>query len=130
MIPGRVRRFDASALTVPHIGWNGLNLQKNAPLLEGMHGSRVYFVHSYRATPDDRNKDWIAATTAYGPPFVAAVQKGAINAAQFHPEKSGPEGLKIMARGSFLRGALQQRFCFLRSCPATPGSGGRGPLRY
>lgn len=98
MIPGQVRRFDDTKLTVPHIGWNGLNLQKDAPLLEGMQGSRVYFVHSYRAAAEERNKEWIAATCAYGPPFAAAVQKGAVNAAQFHPEKSGAEGLKVLVR--------------------------------
>lgn len=98
IIPGQVRRFDDTKLTVPHIGWNGLNLHKNAPLLEGMQGSRVYFVHSFRAVPDERNTEWIAATCAYGAPFAAAVQKGAVNATQFHPEKSGAEGLRLMAR--------------------------------
>lgn len=53
IIPGVVARFDSSTgLCVPHIGWNGLQLQQpSASLLEGVNGRHVYFVHSYRATP-------------------------------------------------------------------------------
>jgi glutamine amidotransferase/cyclase len=65
-------------------------------------GDRLYFVHSYRATPSEENKDWVLATCEYGGEFIAAVQKGDVMACQFHPEKSGEKGLSIFK--NFLEG--------------------------
>ncbi|GMH44773.1 hypothetical protein BSKO_12725 [Bryopsis sp. KO-2023] len=97
IIPGYVAKFDTSlGLPVPHIGWNNLHLKKKSDLLDPVENDRVYFVHSYRAIPDAKNEDWVLATSNYGGEFVAAVGKGNMYASQFHPEKSGKVGLKIL----------------------------------
>jgi glutamine amidotransferase/cyclase len=102
LIPGVVRRFPAGALSVPHMGWNGLRQTRGTALLEGMEGEKFYFVHSYCARPDAGNADWVIAETDYGLPFASAVQRGDVMALQFHPEKSGPAGLEVLRR--FLAG--------------------------
>jgi glutamine amidotransferase/cyclase len=100
LVPGRVARFDAAAgLPVPHIGWNDLIAAPGrgaAPLLAAAADRRVYFVHSFRAEAAAANADWVLATAEYGGEFVAAVQRGAVCATQFHPEKSGAAGLDIL----------------------------------
>ena len=96
IIKGYVKRFDDESLSVPHIGWNDVKLKKRSMLFSGYKGEKFYFVHSYRAVPDESNKDWILATTDYGGEFISAVQKGNIVAVQFHPEKSGKAGLRIL----------------------------------
>lgn len=97
LIPGRVTHFDTSlGLPVPHIGWNDLLQKRPSGLLSHVGDRRVYFVHSYHATPAPENADWVLATSDYGGEFVAAVQKGNVCATQFHPEKSGAAGLDIM----------------------------------
>jgi glutamine amidotransferase len=86
-------RFPESNEKVPHVGWNSLEVSPNARLLAGVHaGEHVYFTHSYRApvTTDT------AATTHYIEPFAAAVERGNVFGVQFHPEKSGDTGLKIL----------------------------------
>jgi glutamine amidotransferase/cyclase len=126
IIPGKVTAFDPELfkLPVPHIGWNTLDLRSDnaaaRELLAGVCGGaagktsnnngtssssseRVYFVHTYHASPLDSNKEWVAATSEYGEPFVAAVAKGQVAAVQFHPEKSGAAGLRIL--GNFLAGS-------------------------
>ena len=70
--------------------------RRQSRLLSQVGDRRVYFVHSYRATPSPENDDWVLATTEYGSSFVSAVQKGEISATQFHPEKSGTAGLDII----------------------------------
>ena len=103
LIPGRVARFDACAgLPVPHIGWNDVSPVRESALLSRLDGRRLYYVHSFRAVPDDANGEWVLATSTYGAPFVAAVGKGGVVATQFHPEKSGDAGLDVL-RG-FLEG--------------------------
>ena len=77
-------------------------------LLAKLGDRRLYFVHSYRATPRPQNEAWVAATTAYGGPFVSAVQRGHVAATQFHPEKSGVAGLDVLS--SFLRGGQDPDF--------------------
>lgn len=97
IIPGTVTRFDPShGLPIPHIGWNTLDLPRPSHILGDDPARRVYFVHSYHATPTDANADWVAATSTYGGRFVAAVQRGNVVATQFHPEKSGAAGLDIL----------------------------------
>lgn len=99
LIPGVVGRFDSSdGLTVPHIGWNSLQIEKDAKILDDVSGRHVYFVHSYRAMPSDSNEEWVTATCNYGDKFIASVRKGNVHAVQFHPEKSGDVGLSILSR--------------------------------
>ena len=99
-LPGRVvplaEAFDAQGirLKVPHIGWNDLTLTSAHPLMRHtQNGDFVYFVHSYYAV-DCRQS--IAATAHYGVDVPAAVARGNVCGCQFHPEKSGPVGLRIL----------------------------------
>jgi imidazole glycerol-phosphate synthase len=96
LIPGLVRRFDSTELSVPHMGWNGVRVERPSPLFADYQGEKFYFVHSYHAEPGPGNADWRLATTDYGRPFLSAVQRGRVAAVQFHPEKSGAAGLKAL----------------------------------
>ena len=84
-----------SDLQVPHIGWNALKLiNSESPLFSKINdGDFVYFVHSFYV---DQCDDSLAATTEYGAEMTAAVSKGNIHGCQFHPEKSGEVGLRIL----------------------------------
>jgi len=94
IIPGRVTRF-RTELSVPHIGWNSVRVHQPSPLFAGFSGDeKLYFVHSFHVAPE--REDVILATTDYGQEFVSAVQLGRVTATQFHPEKSGPTGLRIL----------------------------------
>ena len=98
-ISGTVKRFHTD-LSVPHIGWNGLNVKQPSAIFNGLAGDeKVYFVHSYHVVTDDPSV--VLTTTDYGYPFVSAVQRGRVVATQFHPEKSGETGLRIL--GNFIR---------------------------
>ena len=81
-------------MKIPHVGWNSLAIARNeASILEGVaDGAQVYFTHSYVApvTGD------ASAITEHGEPFAAVVQRGYIAGVQFHPEKSGDVGLRIL----------------------------------
>ncbi len=83
-------------LSVPQIGWNGINIKKKSPILSDYDDEKLYFVHSFRAQQNDNNKNWILTTTNYGEEFISSVQKGNVIATQFHPEKSGAAGLNIL----------------------------------
>lgn len=96
LIPGQIRRFDDGRLSVPHMGWNDVRVERPSPLFADYAGEKLYFVHSYRAEPNAENADWRLATTDYGAPFLSAVQKGRVGAVQFHPEKSGAAGLRLL----------------------------------
>lgn len=104
VLPGQVERFPAAALSVPHMGWNGLRPRRESALLAGLEAERFYFVHSYCARADAGTADWLLAETDYGQPFVAAVQHGQVIALQFHPEKSGEPGIELLRR--FLAGEV------------------------
>ena len=98
VIPGKVIKFDESKMAVPHIGWNGRVLHQKSPVLDfvGEHDD-VYFVHSFYAPITEENKEWILTSTTYaGQRFISGVQRGAVVATQFHPEKSGSTGLKVL----------------------------------
>jgi glutamine amidotransferase len=85
--------FAESPEKVPHVGWNSLEIRPDSKLLAGVEkGEFVYFTHSYKGpvTADT------AATTFYIEPFAAAVERGNVMGTQFHPEKSGATGLKIL----------------------------------
>jgi glutamine amidotransferase/cyclase len=104
VLPGTVKRF-AVDLAVPHIGWNGIKTRVRSPLLEGLRGDeKLYFVHSYYVAP--REKSDVLATTDYGCAFVSAVQRGNLVATQFHPEKSGATGLRLLK--NFIASAAPQ----------------------
>jgi glutamine amidotransferase/cyclase len=93
-IPGFVKRFHID-LSVPHIGWNGLNIKKPSGIFTGLVGNeKFYFVHSYHVVPKDEGA--VLTTTDYGYEFVSSIQIGNIIATQFHPEKSGSSGLRIL----------------------------------
>jgi glutamine amidotransferase len=80
-------------LKVPHVGWNALEFSRPSRLFDGIdEGSQVYFTHSYAAPV---TKDAIAVTT-HGVPFASAVERGAVFGVQFHPEKSGDVGLRVL----------------------------------
>ncbi|MCO8242823.1 MULTISPECIES: imidazole glycerol phosphate synthase subunit HisH [unclassified Haladaptatus] len=95
LIPGTNVRFTGEQ-KVPHMGWNELSVERDHPLVEGVDGEHAYFVHSYYAVPED--DDAIVATTDYGTDFpsVIADESGTVFGTQFHPEKSGETGLKIL----------------------------------
>ena len=83
----------SSPLKVPHVGWNSLTFPRQTRLMAGVNeGSQVYFTHSYAAPITDDT----AAVCEYGVAFSAAVERGNISAVQFHPEKSGDAGLRIL----------------------------------
>ena len=79
---------------IPHMGWNRLNVVNNSPILEGIDGEYFYFVHSYHVVPDDESI--IAGTCEYGGDIVASLSQDNLFSTQFHPEKSGKSGLKIL----------------------------------
>jgi len=95
LIPGKNVRFSRDQ-TVPHMGWNELDVTRDHPLVEGVDGEYAYFVHSYYAVPDDEHAT--VATTDYGTDFASIVANDAGNVfgTQFHPEKSGETGLRIL----------------------------------
>ena len=98
ILKGTIKKINAPQLKIPHMGWNFLI--KNAEcrmlndFLNGLDRSYFYFVHSYHAVPEDKNL--IAATTDYGETLTAAIAYENIFATQFHPEKSGDVGLKLL----------------------------------
>jgi len=94
---GTVKKICAEGLKVPHMGWNFVKVNKksSSKFLSGLTATPYfYFVHSYHAAPIDENL--IAATTFYGDTITAAVEFENIFATQFHPEKSGDVGLKVL----------------------------------
>nr|WP_128478534.1 imidazole glycerol phosphate synthase subunit HisH [Halorussus pelagicus] len=95
LIPGTNVRF-AQGQKVPHMGWNELDVTRDHPLVEGVNGEYAYFVHSYYAVPED--EDAVVATSDYGTEFPAVIanEDGTIFGTQFHPEKSGETGLRIL----------------------------------
>jgi glutamine amidotransferase len=103
LLPGRVYRLP-SGLKVPHMGWNQLMIRRPSPLLDGVEeGTHVYFVHSY--VVDAADPATVVAATSYGIEFPAIVQHARITGLQFHPEKSGPVGLRLL-RNAIASGAL------------------------
>jgi glutamine amidotransferase len=95
LIPGTNVRFTGER-KVPQMGWNDLRVDRDHPLVDGVDGEYAYFVHSYYAVPDDDAA--VVATTDYGTRFAAVVanEAGNVFGTQFHPEKSGETGLKIL----------------------------------
>lgn len=96
LLKGTITKIPAKdGIKVPHMGWNNLGIRKNDGLFKGIEGSPyVYFVHSYYLTAEDSSI--VSADTFYSTEIHAAVQYKNIHATQFHPEKSGDVGLKIL----------------------------------
>ena len=95
LFPGTVTRFEECGLKIPHMGWHTLRTRA-CPLFDAGEDPCVYFVHSYCMA--DVNDEWTAATCDYGQNFTAAICRGNVMATQFHPEKSGEAGLKMLRR--------------------------------
>ena len=92
LLPGRVRRF-RDAFKVPHVGWSQLEIRRREGLFGGVSdGSFVYYCHSYYAPVTSET----AAVTEYGETFAAAAEFDHVWAVQFHPEKSGEVGLRVL----------------------------------
>src|SRR5262245_18708355 len=97
VLRGRTKRL-ADAPTLPHIGWNQVERRRDHPLFDGIaDGADFYFVHSYAGTPSDVDADVILAETDHGGRFVSAVARGNLLGVQFHPERSGDDGLRLLA---------------------------------
>jgi len=94
---GSVVRFRKKSLKVPHMGWNTVSVRQpsSACLKDIGKDDYFYFVHSYYPVPADRSV--IAATTAYGSSFCSAAAQQSVVATQFHPEKSGKQGLRLLS---------------------------------
>lgn len=105
LLPGTVVRFaPRDGYKVPHMGWNKLSFrQPESPLLAGLTEGHVYFVHSYHALAADGD---LLAVTDYGHPVTAIVGRDNVYGMQFHPEKSGELGIKLL--GNFLQLQAQQ----------------------
>ena len=100
LVPGRVTRLRARR--VPHMGWNTVDADDDEPLFTGLRGRRFYFANSFAAEPAEPR-----ATTGRveheGVTFTAALRRGTVAGTQFHPEKSGAAGLRLLR--NFLEGA-------------------------
>ena len=94
LLEGKIIHFKENGLKIPHMGWNNLTIPSNSKIFKGLTNPYVYFVHSYHLVTD--NKDYLLTKTTYGYEFSCAVEYKNIYATQFHPEKSGDVGLKIL----------------------------------
>jgi glutamine amidotransferase len=96
VLRGEVLRFELPRdFSVPHMGWNQLEIRRRPPALEGLaEGTFVYFVHSYYVVPQDPAV--IATETDYGGRFCSSIWRENVFATQFHPEKSQADGLRIL----------------------------------
>jgi glutamine amidotransferase len=98
LLPGSVRQLEpALGLKLPHIGWNSVTWSEGtaSPLRAGLpDGTAFYHVHSFVARPEDPSD--VVARGDYGSPFVSAVGRGRVHGAQFHPEKSSTDGLRVL----------------------------------
>ena len=93
LFKGHVEKLP-EGVKIPHMGWNRLEVTSNSKILEGIDGEYFYFVHSYHVIPDD--DEIIAGVCEYGISVVASLNRNNLFSTQFHPEKSGKAGLKIL----------------------------------
>lgn len=108
LLKGTINKIpDGAGLKIPHMGWNSLDIKKDATLFKGIkENPYVYFVHSYYLKAE--NEDEVAATTYYSTLIHASVEKDNIFACQFHPEKSSTVGLKILENFISLESPLKE----------------------
>lgn len=93
LIPGRLKRFHSDDRKIPHMGWNTFSESRSHPLLEGLdESSYFYYVHSYYAPVNE----YTVAECDYITPFAAVAGKGNFSGVQFHPEKSGKDGERLL----------------------------------
>jgi glutamine amidotransferase len=106
---GEVKRIPGNGgLKIPHMGWNSLSIKKESRLFKGIEKNPyVYFVHSYYL--DAKDKGIVAAQTEYGVTIDAATEHNNVFATQFHPEKSGETGLKILRNFAEIAGGKNVR---------------------
>jgi imidazole glycerol-phosphate synthase subunit HisH len=98
LLPGEVHELAAPGLKIPQIGWNTVGWKQDSPLIEGLPDpAAFYHVHSFAA---DASNGVVLGTADYGSEFVSAVAGDGVWGVQFHPEKSGPDGLALL--GNFL----------------------------
>jgi glutamine amidotransferase len=103
LLRGPVEELDAPGLKVPQIGWNPVSWRRRAAINEALPDPcAFYHANSYAPRPADRED--VLGTATYGGTFVSAVARGALYGVQFHPEKSGPDGLRLL--GSFVRSCV------------------------
>jgi imidazole glycerol phosphate synthase glutamine amidotransferase subunit len=97
VLRGRTQRIE-DAPTLPHIGWNQVERRREHPLFDGISDAAdFYFVHSYAGAPAEAADDVVLAETGHGGRFVSAVARGNLLGVQFHPERSGDDGLRLLA---------------------------------
>jgi len=97
ILPGVSRRL-VDAPTLPHIGWNQVRRRRSHPLFDGLSDDAdLYFVHSYVGAPTAAASDAILAETEHGRLFVSAVARSNLLGVQFHPERSGADGLRVLS---------------------------------
>jgi len=102
IIPGDVRPLAAPGLKLPQIGWNAVGWRRPSAITDGLpQPCAFYHVHSFAPVPAD--PDAIVGTATYGEEFASVVARARVFGVQFHPEKSGPDGLALLAR--FVRAA-------------------------
>ena len=94
LIKGDVIRFRGD-LKTPYMGWNTIKVVNDSPILKGVEDQHFYFVHSYYAKPGEQ--ETVIATTDYGGDFTSIIGKGNMVGTQFHPEKSGEAGAKLLS---------------------------------
>ena len=95
LLPGEVRALEAPGLKVPQIGWNAVRWRSSPKLVEGL-GEEAAFYHVHSFAPA-ASEDVVLGTATYGGEFVSAVASNGVAGVQFHPEKSGPAGLRLLA---------------------------------
>jgi len=119
LIPGHAARL-VGAPTLPHIGWNQVERQRDHPLFEGIRdGADFYFVHSYAGVPDPLvASEILLAETEHGERFTSAIARGWTMGVQFHPERSGEDGLRLLAN-----------FAAIAAAQAGPSAGSGEPLQ-
>ncbi|MGM0480433.1 MAG: imidazole glycerol phosphate synthase subunit HisH [Pseudomonadota bacterium] len=94
VIPAQTQRMHTGTLPLPHMGWNNINAINDNPLLDGTDSPYCYFVHSFAVAEDQ----YTIARCHYHQPFAAMIKKDNFIGAQFHPERSGTAGRRILQR--------------------------------
>jgi glutamine amidotransferase len=102
LLPGPVERLDAPGLKIPHMGWNAVRWLRDCEITAGLPGPcAFYHVHSFAPRP--AVAEHVVGTAEYGGEFASVVAAPPVYGAQFHPEKSGPDGLALLANFAALR---------------------------